>query len=149
MSVLSLDEVELVGRVVRLVVRPEFDGGAQNQLIRLRRERVQNHISVTTLPTHIARRKDPIMANKRLEPKHVIVPLDPIDRVSSITRPESRKSVLIHLGVDLEGVLETGEEVLDRSTAPVCLDAVGEGLAERGGAGWVDGDDEVALLGED
>lgn len=89
------------------------------------------------------------MANKRLEPKHVIVPLDPIDRVSSIARPESRKSVLIHLGVDLECVLETGEEVLDRSTAPVCLDAVGEGLAERGGAGWVDGDDEVALLGED
>lgn len=46
-SVLSLDKVELVGRVVRLVVRPEFDGGAQNQSIRLRRERVQNHISVT------------------------------------------------------------------------------------------------------
>ena len=89
------------------------------------------------------------MAHKRLEPKHIVVSLDPIDRVPSVGRSQTSKSLGIDLGVDLECVLKTCEEVLDRSAAPIGLDAVGEGLAERGGAGRVDSDDDVALLGED
>lgn len=92
-----------------------------------------------------------IVSNERLEVETMFLLMScyPVDCEAAVARTSSHSPIVVDLGVELEREVETCSKILDRFSAPIVLDGVGEALAKRRAAGRIDGEHEIAVLSED